>query len=550
MAPPLPRLSTPGLSVEVKAEGSSDPAFSASSMAEFAFEQAIENTSPTDASPAQLTPPAPPPVRDIEIPRSVTSSQIREYTGPVREVPAPVRAAPAPIASEPSQEVDLSGEWEEMLVVEEQAAPAETPAQVPSAEQAVTAAPVPPVAELEVKQVEAEQPAVSPEPEVVAVKEDPAAAARREAQEAIDELRFYLDQKMVPEAQTALARLTSLAPDNPALTELRAQFYALRQRQTEEAAAVQAAEAAAAAKAKKPKLVEKAPKPVPAEFSFDLDFEQSAPVDGHAAHAHTEKSADDLEILDLGKEKPAAPASKPRVSEPARPAAAAKQTSTPISAKAHAAAQASTSAAAANPLGDMVLDLEEALGSDFGLTAQPATSHTPTPVAMTVHQAEVLATPQKPRKDDETTSVLSDLFEEFKGEVEVENDGAEDPETHYNLGVAFKEMGLLDEAIGELQKVCHAINEGKQFSQVIQAYTWLAHCLMEKGAPQAAVRWYESALKIPGIAEESRLAVYYDLASAHEASGDRKAALDDLMKVYGSNIDYRDVAERIKTLRA
>src|SRR5262249_56698852 len=231
MAPPLPRLSTPGISVEVKAEGSSEPAFSASSMAEFAFEQAIESTSPTDASPAPLTPPAPAPVRDIEIPRSATSSQIREYTGPVREVPAPVRKAPAPIASEPSQEVDLSGEWEEMLVVEEHAAPADAPA--------------PPVAELEVKQVE--QPASSTETGVGAVKEDPAAAASREAQEAIEELRFYLDQKMVPEAQTALARLTSLAPANPALTELRGQFYVLRQRQADEAAAEKAAKAAAAA---------------------------------------------------------------------------------------------------------------------------------------------------------------------------------------------------------------------------------------------------------------------------------------------------------------
>src|SRR5262249_26881705 len=162
----------------------------------------------------------------------------------------------------------------------------------------------------------------------------------REAQEAIEELRFYLDQKMVPEAQTALARLTSLAPANPALTELRGQFYVLRQRQADEAAAEKAAKAAAAAakeaaavKAKQPKPVEKA-KAVPSEFSFDLDLEEPAPADGHAAHAHGEKSGDDLEILDLGKAKPAAPPpSKSRVSEPVRPAAAAKQTSPPISPK-------------------------------------------------------------------------------------------------------------------------------------------------------------------------------------------------------------------------
>src|SRR5262249_31712460 len=155
--------------------------------------------------------------------------------------------------------------------------------------------------------------------------------------------------------------------------------------------------------------------------------------------------------------------------------------------------QAATSPAkASNPLGDMVLDLEEALGSDFGKPAQAAAAaaaHGPAAAVTAPKQTGAVRPAQRRARDDETTSVLSDLFEEFKGEVEIEADGAEDPETHYNLGVAFKEMGLLDEAIGELQKVCHAINSGQQFSQVIQAYTWLAHCLMEKGAPQAAVRW-------------------------------------------------------------
>lgn len=150
----------------------------------------------------------------------------------------------------------------------------------------------------------------------------------------------------------------------------------------------------------------------------------------------------------------------------------------------------------------------------------------------------------------EATNALSDMFAEFKEDVEETAGQAEDPDTHYNLGVAFKEMGLLDEAIGELQKVCAAIEHGHPFSQVMQAYTWLAHCLTEKGAPQAAIKWYEKALKVQNIEEESRLAVYYELASAHEMAGNRKEALANFMEVYGSNIDYRDVAERIKALKA
>jgi tetratricopeptide (TPR) repeat protein len=111
-------------------------------------------------------------------------------------------------------------------------------------------------------------------------------------------------------------------------------------------------------------------------------------------------------------------------------------------------------------------------------------------------------------------------------------------------------MGLLDEAIGELQKVCRGIDQGHKFSQPIQAYTWLAQCLVDKGAPEAAVRWYQKALHLPGLDDSSRNAIYYDLGSAYEAFGDKKSALANFMEVYGSNIDFRDVASRIKTLKS
>ena len=145
--------------------------------------------------------------------------------------------------------------------------------------------------------------------------------------------------------------------------------------------------------------------------------------------------------------------------------------------------------------------------------------------------------------------MLSDLLDEFKEGIEEPAEDADDPDTHYNLGVAFREMGLLDEAIGELQKVCRALDSGKPFSQPIQAYTWLAQCLVDKGAAQAAIRWYERALQVKGIGEDSRVAVYYDMANAFESAGNKKAALDNFMEVYGLNIDYRDVADRIRSLR-
>jgi tetratricopeptide (TPR) repeat protein len=145
---------------------------------------------------------------------------------------------------------------------------------------------------------------------------------------------------------------------------------------------------------------------------------------------------------------------------------------------------------------------------------------------------------------------LADMFGELRHELEEEvATGEEDPETHYNLGVAFREMGLLDEAIGELQKVCQAVDHGHPFPQVMQTYTWLAQCFLDKGVPEAAIRWYEKALKLPTLDEETRTALHYELGSSYETANDKHAALDHFMEVYGSNIDYRDVGERIKALK-
>jgi tetratricopeptide (TPR) repeat protein len=146
---------------------------------------------------------------------------------------------------------------------------------------------------------------------------------------------------------------------------------------------------------------------------------------------------------------------------------------------------------------------------------------------------------------------LAEMFGELKEDLESGNAAEEgDPETHYNLGIAFREMGLLDEAIGELQKTCQAVDRGHPFPQVMQTYTWLAQCFLDKGVPEAAIRWYQKALAAPAIDEETRTALHYELAAAYEAAGDKPSALKHFMEVYGRNIDYRDVAERIKPLKS
>jgi tetratricopeptide (TPR) repeat protein len=217
-------------------------------------------------------------------------------------------------------------------------------------------------------------------------------------------------------------------------------------------------------------------------------------------------------------------------------------------------------------LGDMVSDLESSLGDDFGVpaAAQPSV---PQPARMAAAASfggavsapkpaspvmAAAAAPVAIANAAQADSELAEIFSEFKEGLEETSapSQGEDLETHYNLGVAFKEMGLLDECIGELQKVCQAVEQGQPFPHAMQAFTWLAQAFLEKGVPQAAIRWYEKALKLPSIDNEARIALDYELAAAYEACGNKQAALNHFLEVYGANIDYRDVAERIKALKS
>src|SRR6266849_4970472 len=153
--------------------------------------------------------------------------------------------------------------------------------------------------------------------------------------------------------------------------------------------------------------------------------------------------------------------------------------------------------------------------------------------------------PASPAEQDH----LKEVFDDFRAEIGEMGAEDEDLETHYNLGIAFREMGLLEEAISEFQKVAKANEKGKAFRYAMQCCTLLGLAFMEKGQPSIAAIWYERALRTPGVDAESTLALRYDLGVAQESANDLDAALKSFSQVYAVNIDYRGVADRIAALQ-
>ena len=201
-------------------------------------------------------------------------------------------------------------------------------------------------------------------------------------------------------------------------------------------------------------------------------------------------------------------------------------------------------------LADMVSEIDE-LGIDQLAPAPKVNAAAPAPppkppVQAPPPPAPVAAAPPAEQMD---AGPLKDVFDEFRAELGEMGGEEEDLETHYNLGIAFREMGLLEEAISEFQKVAKATDKGKAFRYAMQCCTLLGLAFMEKGQPNIAAIWYERALHTPGVDAESILALRYDLGVAQESAGDIEAALKSFSQVYAANIDYRDVADRIASLQ-
>jgi len=147
-------------------------------------------------------------------------------------------------------------------------------------------------------------------------------------------------------------------------------------------------------------------------------------------------------------------------------------------------------------------------------------------------------------------SGLAEIFEEFRVEAEGEHAAAEDFETHYNMATAYKEMDLLDEAIREFQTAAGLTGPGDNTPRFFQCCNMLGHCFVQKGLPQAAVLWFKKGLDVPSRGAEEYKALQYELGSAYEQMGDLTRAVAAFTEVYGVDVGYRDVADRLQSLQA
>ena len=138
---------------------------------------------------------------------------------------------------------------------------------------------------------------------------------------------------------------------------------------------------------------------------------------------------------------------------------------------------------------------------------------------------------------------FQDMLRKFKQGIS-ENVEEEDHQSHYDLGVAYKEMGLLDEAIAEFQKALRAP------SNRVPTYEALGQCFMEKGQVPMAATILSRALHEKGVAEDQLVGVLYLLGQCAEQRGQLEQAVEYYQRVFVIDIQFKDVGERLTAIES
>ena len=146
---------------------------------------------------------------------------------------------------------------------------------------------------------------------------------------------------------------------------------------------------------------------------------------------------------------------------------------------------------------------------------------------------------ERPTGDEQKD--FEETLEQFKKGIEA-NLGTEDYEAHYDLGVASKEMGLLDEAIAEFQKALRAPNGRLRTSEA------LGVTFVEKRQFAIAETILRRAVDTLDGGDDEKIGLLYWLGRAQEEQGKARDARASYERALAVDIRFMDLNERMRRL--
>ncbi|MDP8256029.1 MAG: tetratricopeptide repeat protein [Candidatus Alcyoniella australis] len=137
---------------------------------------------------------------------------------------------------------------------------------------------------------------------------------------------------------------------------------------------------------------------------------------------------------------------------------------------------------------------------------------------------------------------FSEIFDEFKRDVAEHSQASEDSETHFNLGIAYREMDMVDEAIAEFEV---AANDPRfAFAAKVQ----MGHCMLQAEQLDPAVAHFEEALQMSSGGTDEMVELRYHLGQTYRQLGGLNRALEMFKMIHEQIPSYRGIKDEINKL--
>jgi tetratricopeptide (TPR) repeat protein len=367
-----------------------------------------------------------------------------------------------------------------------------------------------------------------PEEEPALVIEDSEASLDQAMADDLAEAEFYLSQGMAEEARAVYQRMRALAPEHPAVVRLALQVPAPR---------------LAPAEAVEPSTP---PGTAPSEVTESPEGSVLAELFGLSGSEAGD--APPFGAAPVGVEPPAAQAAAGQRLQAPPPPAKGKATEPPPARVAMPPAPLpGKERQAAPPAPDPVASPAQGLPLDQVVPKFSVLDSERRPgdggfVNLGAELEEELAAEDGGTAGAPGGPLVEDLLKEFQKGVREHLD-EKDFETHYNLGIAYKEMELYDEAIEAFRLA------GRDPGRTLACANLMGLCFLAKGQAEAAIRELRAGLEVRGHPREAYQALRYDLGAAYDTQGDLERALEVFDSLMAENERFRDVRNRVKGLR-
>ncbi len=156
------------------------------------------------------------------------------------------------------------------------------------------------------------------------------------------------------------------------------------------------------------------------------------------------------------------------------------------------------------------------------------------------------------RKTGNTAAVRQiDFLSDFRDELDLEESNSDvrgDYDTHFQMAIAYSEMGLAENAISEFQDAINLVKPDDGTRKFFQAAHLLGNCFMEKLMPNLALIWYQRALETPNLTVEEEQGICYELGCAYQANNETEKAHEIFEKIYAMDVNYRDIKLKMQNL--